>query len=65
MQEKTHASPPTRPLVYTIQQTMQALGISRSTVNRWAAEGKLRKVSIGPNSARITTDSIYSLLEPA
>lgn len=50
-----------RPLYHTIEETMQTLRISRSTVNRWASQGKLTKLSIGPNSARITTASIYNL----
>jgi predicted site-specific integrase-resolvase len=51
-----------RPLLFTIARTMRELDISRSTVNRWASEGKLVKKVLGPGSARITTASIYSLL---
>lgn len=51
-----------RPLVFTIARTMKELSISRSTVNRLVAAGKLTKQSLGPGSARITTASIYSLL---
>lgn len=59
----TNTQPHTeRPLVFTIARTMAELSISRSTVNRWAREGKLVKQSLGPGSARITTASIYSLL---
>lgn len=50
-----------RPLYHTIEETMTTLRISRSTVNRWVNAGKLTKHVIGPNSARITTASIYSL----
>jgi predicted site-specific integrase-resolvase len=52
----------TRPLLFTIARTMEELSISRSTVNRLVAAGKLKKHSLGPGSARITTESIYSLL---
>jgi hypothetical protein len=55
-------SQPERPLLFTIARTMHELGISRSTVNRWADEGKLTKHVLGPGTARITTASIYSLL---
>jgi excisionase family DNA binding protein len=64
MQEKKQASQ-TRPLVMTIAEAGVALGISRSTVNRWAKEGKLVKRSFGRNTARITTDSVYALACPA
>lgn len=52
---------PALPPYYTIAETMEALRISRSTVNRWADMGKLTKLLLGPGSARITTASIYSL----
>jgi predicted site-specific integrase-resolvase len=66
MKSYTEASSTTpntsRPLLFTIERTMHELGISRSTVNRWAESGKLTKHVLGPGTARITTASIYSLL---
>jgi excisionase family DNA binding protein len=57
-QQKHHE----RPLLYTVEQTRHALGISCSTIYRWADAGKLKMISLGPGSVRITTDSIYGLL---
>lgn len=57
-----HHQQATRPLSYTVAETMATLRISRSTVLRWARIGRLTKRVIGPGSVRITTDSIYSLL---
>ena len=48
-------------LYHTIAETMETLRISRSTVNRWAREGRLQKMSLGPGSARITTASINAI----
>lgn len=64
MQDKKEAAR-TRPLLMTIAEAGVALGISRSTVNRMVAAGRLVKVSLGRNTARITTESVYSLATPA
>lgn len=64
MQEKKQAAH-TRPLLMTIAEAGVALGISRPTVNRWAKAGRLVKVSLGRNTARITTESVYSLANAA
>lgn len=65
MEQKHHHHPPTGPLVMTIAQTEKALSISRSTVNRLVKAGKLTKLTLGRGSVRITTASIYSLLNMA
>jgi excisionase family DNA binding protein len=48
--------------LFTIKQVQNLLKISRSTVNRMANDGRLKKVSLGFGSARITRQSVHSLL---
>lgn len=47
---------------YTIKQAGELLSYSRSTINRLVSCGALHKFSLGPNSSRITGDSLREFL---
>jgi len=49
----------------TIKQTEELFNVSRSTVMRWAKEGKLEKLSFGINTSRITGKSVAALIQSA
>lgn len=51
-----------RPLL-TAAETASLLGISRQTVWRWGAEGRLAAVRLGPNTVRYRAASIELLLQ--
>lgn len=51
--------------IYRISQTMEMLGLSRSTINRFAKAGTLTKVQLGANSCGITEASILTLISGA
>jgi DNA-binding transcriptional MerR regulator len=63
MNDQQHAAQRTCPNLYTIQQVQRAFNVSRSTVNRYVSRGWLTKLSLGPNSARITADSVDLLIQ--
>ena len=50
-----------RPL--TIKQTAELLQVSRCTIHRWIAAGKLRFVRFGDRSIRIAPESIQSMMK--
>ncbi len=47
---------------YTIAEVTKLLTYSRSTINRRIKEGKLKSFSLGPNSVRITGESLQAYL---
>ncbi|MGM8838506.1 helix-turn-helix transcriptional regulator [Thermus sp. 93170] len=49
-------------LLLTYQEVARALGLSRRTVFKLVAEGKLRRVHPTPRSARITRESLLAFL---
>lgn len=54
------------PDVLTCQQAADALGVDRRTIDRWAAQGRIRKVKLSPGktgAARILKASLLQLLE--
>lgn len=54
------------PEVLTCQQAADALGVDRRTIDRWAAQGRIRKVKLTPGktgAARILKSSLLALLE--
>ena len=51
------------PQFLTIEEVMQVLRCSRSTVNRYIADKKLETVKIGPRMVRVTRESLERLLE--
>lgn len=51
----------TRPL-YSISDVCEMLGYSRSTIARRIKTRKLKTVSLGPNSVRITAESLMAYL---
>jgi excisionase family DNA binding protein len=54
------------PSVLTLTQAAKALGVDRRTIDRWAAQGRIRKVKLSPGktgTARILKDSLVELIE--
>ncbi|TAM07213.1 MAG: DNA-binding protein [Paraburkholderia sp.] len=63
--EKPAAPKPTAiPKLYRISEVMQQLSVSRATIYRMVAAGKLRLVKVGTQGSRITAESIDALLSP-
>ncbi|MFM0507705.1 helix-turn-helix transcriptional regulator [Paraburkholderia sp. RL17-373-BIF-A] len=50
------------PKLYRIPAVMAQLSVSRATIYRMVADGKLRLVKIGARSSGITAESIEKLL---
>lgn len=55
----------TPPKLYRISAVMDQLGVSRATIYRMVADGKLRLVKIGARSSGITAESIDALISSA
>ncbi|MBC8642096.1 helix-turn-helix domain-containing protein [Caballeronia sp. EK] len=53
----------TPPKLYRISAVMAQLGVSRATIYRMVAAGKLRLVKIGERSSGITAESIDQLID--
>ncbi len=49
--------------LFRVEETAELLSISRWTVYRWVAEGRLRGTKIGKGSLRIFRESIVGLIE--
>ena len=60
--EKPAALQSAIPKLYRISEVMAQLGISRATVYRMVAAGKLRLVKVGQTGSRITAESIDALI---
>ncbi|WP_257803310.1 helix-turn-helix transcriptional regulator [Burkholderia glumae] len=52
----------TTPRLYKVRDVMAQLQVSKTTVYRLVAAGRLRLVKIGPKSSGITAESIDALL---
>lgn len=53
-----------RPVAYTTEQAADALGVSRSTVQRLIADGRLRTVRLGARVVRIPRIALDELVSP-
>lgn len=53
-----------RPVAYTTEQAADALGVSRSTVQRLIADGRLRSVHLGARVVRIPRIALDELMSP-
>ncbi len=50
------------PVLHLINDVARALSVSRKTIYRMVSRGDLTLVKIGPNSSRITDDSLQRLI---
>jgi excisionase family DNA binding protein len=51
------------PLLLTIPDTCRVLSVSRATVCRWVADGRLRAVKFGARCVRIRADDVRALAQ--
>ena len=51
----------TTPKLYRVSEVVKLLSVSRATVYRLVADGKLKLIKIGRHSSRITADSVNEL----
>jgi excisionase family DNA binding protein len=49
---------------YSIAEAARVLNVSRSTVWRWIAAGRLKAIRLGPKTIRITPDDLQRLMHP-
>lgn len=65
--------PPTAPLpagpvsekrtqLYTYAEASTLLRVHPRTVRAWADEGRLKKITLGPQTLRVTADSVEALI---
>lgn len=52
------------PPLLTADQVAAHLGVTRRTLRRWAADGHLQPVIVGPRTLRYRADEIAALIDP-
>lgn len=50
---------------YRVAEVMEMLGVSRTTVYRWAEEGRLKLVKYGKRAMGVPADSLRDLIRAA
>lgn len=53
------------PVLIRVQEAAKALQVSKWTIYRWVAEGRLRGTKIGRGSLRVFQTSVYQLIDKA
>jgi excisionase family DNA binding protein len=48
---------------YRVEEVMQLLGVSRTTVYRWGQEGRLKFVKYGKRAMGVPADSLRDLMK--
>lgn len=48
---------------YRVAEVMELLGVSRTTVYRWAQEGRLKLVKYGKRAMGVPADSLRNLMK--
>lgn len=63
----TRTSSPDRrtfPELLTIREVAAACRVDPRTIERWTAEGRLRRVQLAPRTVRYRADDVAALLDP-
>lgn len=55
----------TLPVLLTRAEVCQLLRVSRPTLNRWVAAGRIRRLEIGPRTVRYPAADVMALIDPS